>query len=180
MTAPTPPDRDPLGLALQQTEAELSEKLEEACVPETRDVSDESTAELSKLSDSLLAAARAAKDVVSLRNRRHRQRGTSGDTAEGEALREFTDRDGKAWRVWSVTPSQSRASKRESSLGEFEQGWLAFETLDENARKRLPHYPANWLTMSEAKLQELLGLAVEAPTRRAEPRRPDPRSEPPL
>lgn len=180
MTTPTPSDRDPLGIALQQTEADLAEKLEEACVPEARDVSDESTAELTKLSDSLLAASRAAKDVVSLRKRRREQPRASGDTAQGEALREFTDRDGKAWRVWPVTPSHLRASKRESSLGEFEHGWLAFETLDENARKRLPHYPANWLTMSEAKLQELLGLALEAPTRRAEPRRPDPGTEPPL
>ena len=180
MTMPTPPDRNPLGIALQQTEADLAEKLEEACVPETRDVSDESTAELTKLSDSLLAASRAAKDVVSLRKRRREQPSASGDIDQGEAIREFTDRDGKAWRVWSVTPGQSRASKRESSLGEFEQGWLAFETLDENARKRLPHYPANWLTMSEAKLQELLGLALEAPTRRSEPRRPDPGTEPPL
>lgn len=180
MTTSTPPDRDPLGIALKQTEADLAEKLEEACVPEARDVSDESTAELTKLSDSLLAASRAAKDVVSLRKRRREQPRASGDTAQGEALREFTDRDGKAWRVWSVTPSQSRASKRESSLGEFEQGWLAFETLDEDARKRLPHYPANWLTMSEAKLQELLGLALEAPTRRSEPRRPERGTEPPL
>ena len=62
MTQPTPPERDNLGLALERTEARLAEKLEEACVPETRDVSDESTAELAKLSDSLLAAAHAAKE----------------------------------------------------------------------------------------------------------------------
>ena len=179
MLTPTPSDRDPLGLALQQTEAKLAEKLEQACVPETRDVADESTAELAKLSDSLLAAARAAKDVILLRKRRREQGETTGDTGEGEAIREFTDRDGKAWRVWAVTPTHLRRSKREARLGEFEEGWLAFETLDEDARKRLPHYPADWVAMSEAKLQELLGFAVEAPTRRAEPKRPDPRSEPP-
>jgi hypothetical protein len=176
MTTPTPASPDPLGFALKQTEAELAEKLEEACEPETRQVSDESTAKIAKLSDSLLAAARAAKDVVSLRQRRHQQRGPRG--TPGGDIREFTDRDGKAWRVWAVTPTLSR--RREASLGEFEQGWLAFETLDEDARKRLPHYPADWLTMSEAKLQELLGLAVEA--RRTEPKRPDrpdPRSDPP-
>ena len=179
MTTPTPPARDPLGVALQQTEAELAEKLEEACVPEVRDVSDESTAELAKLSDSLLAAARAAKDVISLRKRRREQAGTPADEADGEAetIREFTDQDGTAWRVWAVTPTLLRGSKREASLGEFERGWLAFETLDEVSRKRLPRYPADWITMSEAKLQELLGLALEA--RRAEPKRPDPRSEPP-
>ena len=80
MLTPTPSERDPLGLALQQTEAKLAEKLEEAC-PERGDVSDESTAELAKLSDTLLAAARAAKDVILLRKRRREQGETSGDTA---------------------------------------------------------------------------------------------------
>jgi hypothetical protein len=178
MTMPTPPTPDPLGIALQQTEAELVEKLDEACVPESREVSDESTDELAKLSDTLLAAARAAKEVIMLRRRRRQEGAAISDTAEGEAIREFTDRDGKAWRVWAVTPTHLKASKREATLGEFEHGWLAFETLDEVARKRLPHYPADWATVSEAKLQELLGLAVEA--RRAEHRRPDPRSQPPL
>ena len=179
MTTPQPPQSDPLAVALQHTEAELSEKLEEACVPDTREVAQESTAELAKLSDSLLAAARAAKDVVSLRKRRHQQRGGVDAPSAGEAIREFTDRDGRAWRVWAVTPTHTRPSKREANLGEFEQGWLAFETLEEDLRKRLPHYPADWMTMSDAKLQELLGLALEAPTRRLEQRRPDPRSEPP-
>jgi hypothetical protein len=178
MTTPSSPQSDPIVVALKHTEAELAEKLEEACVPDTREVAEESTAELAKLSDSLLAAARAAKDVVSLRKRRHQQR-TGAQPAAGEAIREFTDSDGRAWRVWAVTPSQSRISRRESNLGEFEHGWLAFETLDEELRKRLPHYPADWRTLPEAKIQELLGLAVEAPTRRLEPRKPDPRIEPP-
>jgi hypothetical protein len=177
MSTPMPPARDPLGIALQQTEAELAEKLDEACVPETREVSDESTAELAKLSDTLLAAARAAKDVIMLRRRRRLEQGALADTAEGEAIREFNDRDGRTWRVWAVTPTHLRASKREASLGEFEHGWLAFETIDEVSRKRLPHYPADWAAMSEPKLQELLGLAVEA--RRTEPKRADPRNEPP-
>ena len=176
MTTPQQPKSDPIVVALKHTEAELEEKLEEACVPETRAVADESTAELAKLSDSLLAAARAAKDVVSLRKRRQ-QLGGPGDPPADESIREFTDRDGKAWRVWAVTPTHSRGSRREANLGEFEQGWLAFETLDEDMRKRLPHYPPEWKTMSDAKLQELLGLAVEA--RRVDPRREDPRTEPP-
>ncbi len=179
MTTPPAPQSDPLVVALQHTEAELAEKLEEACVPDTREVSEESTAELAKLSDSLLAAARAAKDVVSLRKRRHQRSGASDQPAAEEAIREFRDIAGREWRVWAVTPSHSRTSKREANLGEFEQGWLAFETLDEELRKRLPHYPPEWRTMSEAKLQELLGLAVEAPMRRLEARRPEPRNEPP-
>lgn len=176
MTTPTPPNSDPLGSALKQTEAKLVEKLEEACEPEPARVADESTAELAKLSDSLLAAARAAKDVVSLRQRRHAQHGEAGEV---DAIREFADRDGREWRVWAVTPTQLRRARREGSLGEFEQGWLAFETLDESARKRLPHYPADWQRVSESRLRELLSLALEVPARRGEPGRPDPRAEPP-
>ena len=160
MTQPTPPERDNLLLALERTEARLAEKLEEACVPETRDVSDESTAELAKLSDSLLAAAHAAKDVISLRQRRRdkgEKTGKDAAASEGDSIREFTDRDAKQWRVWAVIPTYSRGSKGDSPLGEFEGGWLVFEALDGSARKRLPHYPANWRTMSDAKLQELLG-----------------------
>jgi hypothetical protein len=176
MTIPTPPNQDPLGVALKKTEAKLVEKLEEACEPEPTRVTNESTAELAKLSDSLLAAARAAKDVVSLRQRRRSQR---GETGEPEAIREFTDRDGRAWRVWAVTPSHLRG-RRDASLGEFEEGWLAFETLDESARKRLPHYPADWQRVSESRLQELLGLALEVPARRGgDGGRTDPRAGPP-
>ena len=38
MTTPPAPQSDPLVVALQHTEAELAEKLEEACVPDTREV----------------------------------------------------------------------------------------------------------------------------------------------
>jgi hypothetical protein len=170
MTAPLS-QPDPLGAALHQTESELSEKLAEACMPAPQDVSDESTAELAKLSDSLLAAARAAKDVVTLRTRRRERSRASREVPAGETIREFVDTDGREWRVWPVTPNQHRVGKRESSLGEFEHGWLAFETLDEEARRRLPNYPVDWMDMPEASLQELLRRAVEAPTRRAESRR---------
>lgn len=177
MTVPTPPP-DPLGVALHQTEAELSEKLEEACEPAARNVSDEPTGELARLSDSLLAAARAAKDVVSLRKRR-RERMRPVDISPGEGIREFADAEGREWRVWPVTPGSARIGKTEPSLGEFQEGWLAFETLDESLRRRLPHYPADWLSVSEEKLRELLRKAVDVPTRRTEPKSPNPTNDPP-
>ena len=177
MTVPTPPS-DPLGVALHQTEAELAEKLQEACEPAERDISDESTVEVARLSESLLAAARAAKDVVSLRKRR-RGRTRSADVSSGEAIREFVDAEGREWRVWPVTPGPGRLGKAEQSLGEFQEGWLAFETLDETSRRRLPHYPTDWLTMSDERLRDLLRRAVDAPTRRTEPRAPKPTNDPP-
>lgn len=169
MTAPIP-QSDPLNAALHQTEVELSEKLAEACMPEHR-VSDESTAELARLSDSLLAAARAAKDVVTLRKRRRERARADSDETEGETIREFADAEGREWRVWSVVPGQHRAGARESSLGEFEHGWLAFETLDEEMRRRLPNYPVDWMDMPDPALCELLLRAVEAPTRRTSDRK---------
>ena len=178
MTMPMPPS-DPLGVALHQTEAELAEKLHEACIQEPDELSDEPTGEIAKLSDSLLAAARAAKDVVSLRKRRRERKRPVDVASEVESLREFVDTEGREWRVWPVIPGPARAGKREKSLGEFAQGWLAFETLDETLRRRLPHYPADWLTMPEERLQELLRMAVEAPTRRVDRRSPDERREPP-
>ena len=177
MTVPTPPS-DPLGVALHQTEAELAEKLQDACAPAERDISDESTVEVAKLSDSLLAAARAAKDVVSLRKRR-RERTRPVSVVAGEGIREFLDAEGREWRVWPVTPGPGRTGKPEPSLGEFQEGWLAFETLDETARRRLPHYPTDWLGMSDEKLRELLQKAIDAPTRRAEPKSPKPTNDPP-
>ena len=126
MTQPTPSERDNLLIALERTEARLAEKLEEACVPDTRDVSDESTAELAKLSDSLLAAAHAAKDVISLRQRRREKGGRTATAPDGGSIREFSDRDAKEWRVWAVTPALSRGSRRESPLGDFEMaGWCS-------------------------------------------------------
>lgn len=179
MTIPTPPSDDPLGVALHQTEADLAEKLKEACTPDPQELSDEPTGQIAKLSDSLLAAARAAKDVVSMRKRR-RERKLPVDVAAGvERLREFVDSEGREWRVWPVTPGPARSGKREASLGEFEQGWLTFETLDETSRRRLPHYPADWLMMSEEKLRDLLRMAVDAPTRRADPKSPGERRQPP-
>jgi hypothetical protein len=177
MTVPTP-QPDPLGAALHQTEAELSEKLEEACEPAGRDLSDEPTVELARLSDELLAAARAAKDVVSLRKRR-RERIRPVDVVAGEGIREFADTEGREWRVWPVTPGPRPTGKPEPSLGEFQEGWLAFETLDETSRRRLPRYPADWLGMPDEKLRELLQKAVDAPTRRMEPKSPKPTNDPP-
>jgi hypothetical protein len=181
MTVPTPPSDDPLGVALSQTEAELLEKLEEACAPApaSRDLSGESTVEIARLSDSLLAAARAAKDVVSLRKRRRERTRPVVDVSPSEAIREFVDTEGRKWRVWPVSPGAIRPGKADPSLGEFQEGWLAFETLDETARRRLPHFPTDWLTMPDEKLRELLRKAVEAPPRRAEIRPPKPTNDPP-
>src|SRR5678815_4685959 len=61
-------DRDPLQKLLNDAENELRRRLEEACEAEARGVSTESTEEVRRLEDSLLAAASAAKQTIAVRS----------------------------------------------------------------------------------------------------------------
>ena len=76
MTHPHP--GDPLRPMLREAETDLAERLEEACAK--HDVSRETTGELMRLEETLLEAARAAKQAVSVR-RRLRSLGASKDGA---------------------------------------------------------------------------------------------------
>jgi hypothetical protein len=77
-SASRPSNRDPLQKLLDDSENELRLRLEEACEAEAKGVSTESTEEIRRLEDSLLAAALAAKQTVALRGhmkrRTHTQR----------------------------------------------------------------------------------------------------------
>jgi hypothetical protein len=70
-----PSDRDPLQKQLDDAESELRRRLEEACEAEAGGVSTESTEEVRKLEDNLLAAASAAKQTIAVRSqiKRHRR-----------------------------------------------------------------------------------------------------------
>jgi hypothetical protein len=176
MTAPRDPDS--VEPALRQAEAKLARHLEEACEDvEQKDLSQESLEELLQLEDELLAAARAAEETVRLRRQRGERPGSNreasgpgptaapaepADETVGYRVREFRDRQGKSWRVWQVRPgSTGRAANPERYLGEYVNGWLAFETLEGDARKRLPRFPTGWLGMSDAELELLLPQATE-------------------
>jgi hypothetical protein len=89
------------------------------------------------------------------------------------AQREFTDSRGVLWRVWDLTPERVRpigatapSLQLDAFTGEYEEGWLCFQS--ERERRRLPHYPPDWTELSDARLEELLGAAVPAPTRGAD------------
>jgi hypothetical protein len=69
-----PPDRDSLQKQLDDAENELRRRLEEACEAEARGVSTESTDEVRRLEDSLLAAASAAKQTIAVRSHMKRRR----------------------------------------------------------------------------------------------------------
>jgi hypothetical protein len=67
-------DRDPLQKQLDDAENELRRRLEEACEAESRGVSTDSTEEVRRLEDSLLAAASAAKQTIAVRTDMKRRR----------------------------------------------------------------------------------------------------------
>jgi hypothetical protein len=141
MSSPSePPGRDPLQNLLEDAETELHRRLEEACEAEAKGLATESTEEIRRLEDTLLAAAMAAKQTVAVRrhirrrNSAERERpikvdvekdrgaartgsekkpeSTVGGRSENNdmGVREFTDDMGRPWRAWPVIPGQSRAS----------------------------------------------------------------------
>src|SRR5438105_2986733 len=131
---------DPLQNLLEDAETELRRRLEEACEAEAKGLSTESTEEVRRLEDNLLAAAMAAKQTIAVRrhmkHRGHAERerpikidvaadrarantpekgkpeSKGGERAESAAMgvREFTDDEGHPWRAWPVVPGLTRAS----------------------------------------------------------------------
>lgn len=188
MTHPREPD--PLRPMLVATQAQLAERLDEAC---SHAVEEETTAELVRLEETLSEAARVAKQAVSLRRRLrtgHGQAeageqddsdtGAESDSAvsrperrssqpddraqlapdEGSAVREFLDQHGTSWRVWAVTQEQLHPERLIADrMGDYREGWLAFECADGSERRRLPHYPPNWLRLTNLDLEGLLARA---------------------
>ena len=175
---------DQIEPALEKAQAELAKHLDEACETDPDDVPHGSVDELLRLEEELLAAARAADETVRLRLRLQQQRGAGTDRSDvtgptpsvapppvesGGRVREFRDSQGVAWRVWEVRPGLGRTlSDLKRYLGDYVDGWLAFGCLDNDLRKRLPTYPANWLELSDQELEGLLNRAIDV--RRKEPR----------
>jgi hypothetical protein len=178
---------DPVDPALRRAEAEAARRLEEACEEvDQKDLSQESLDELMRLEDELLAAARAVDETVRLRRQAGEQPSTGGQAREGAVsprapaqpadeppgcrLRDFTDAGGREWRVWEVRPgSHGRPTNPERYLGEYVNGWLAFECAREEMRKRLPNHPTDWFRMPDSDLDQLLPRAVDVPKRKPKP-----------
>lgn len=80
-------------------------------------------------------------------------------------LRDFVDEQGTSWRVWDVAMERAhRDSPANAYLGQYQDGWLCFESATE--RRRLAHFPEDWLALSEAQLARLLDEALLVPRRR--------------
>ena len=77
------------------------------------------------------------------------------------ALREFTDRSGRAWRAWDVSPETLHPSTRtEHYMRDYLDGWLAFESVDGLAKCRLTPIPRDWDTATDDQLLEWLDRAT--------------------
>lgn len=166
---------------LNRARAELARQLGDACERAADGELPETTGELLRLEDNLLAAARATEHMIAIRRQARGDREVSQSPEERlaadnlEGIREFRDRGGVEWRAWSVIPGRASGKVSQRYLGELRSGWLAFETLDGSARRRLAPFPSNWMGASDEELQRLLDQAVDAPVRRRsqdEERRP--------
>lgn len=82
------------------------------------------------------------------------------------SVREFRDSAGQQWRAWPVIPGLSRTGKPRQYLGDFQRGWICFESLDSPARRRLPCAPARLAETRDEELERLLREAIVAPERK--------------
>jgi hypothetical protein len=170
--------RDPLEPVLREVEAELQDRLREACEVEAGGIATESASEIRRLEDSLLAAAVAAERTIALRRHIERRKAErpaqmeESATSPNEAsqrvikVREFRDTHGQLWRAWPVTPGQARPGRAQQYLGEFHRGWICFESLESSSRRRLPRQPEHWTELEEPELCQLLDQAINAPQRK--------------
>jgi hypothetical protein len=83
------------------------------------------------------------------------------------AVREFTDSKDVDWQVWDVTPAHLHPVTRgEDYMGNLQDGWLAFQSGNDRRRLAAP-YPADWITLPLAELEELLRRSAPIVRRRA-------------
>jgi hypothetical protein len=148
---------------LEEAQEILLRQLEEACRVTEDGGAPETTGELRKLDDALLAAARTTEEMLAMRGERKAARAATlvDVPAAVERIREFMDSERVRWRVWAVTPGQA-ISTSPRNLGDLQHGWLAFESLDSGAKRRLASFPTDWATMSDGDLEGLLRSAAPA------------------
>lgn len=77
------------------------------------------------------------------------------------AVREFNDEHGKRWRAWDIRPDAIHPKTRaEDYLAEcFDVGWIVFESLSGDDKRRLCPYPVRWSEADEMDLRQMLARA---------------------
>ena len=77
------------------------------------------------------------------------------------ALREFSDSQGRRWRVWDIRPDQLHgATRAEDYLQNMIHGWLAFEPAGGGEKRRLSPIPPHWDKATDEELEDMLERAV--------------------
>jgi len=71
---------------------------------------------------------------------------------------EFVDSNGVTWRVWRTVPTS-----RTSVSGEFENGWLTFES--PSGRRRLVPVPSDWDAAPPERLELMCRAATDVAQR---------------
>jgi len=156
------PEPEQLRPALDRAQHQLDSRPAEAC---RQHASAESTGELIKLEEMLSDAADAAKEAISIRRRLGAERdrdneptppAQGSDLGPAAGVRNFVDGEGRAWHVWEVAPEQLTARLRPGTYaGDYQSGWLAFESDDGNERRRLPGHPRDWREFGAAEIEAL-------------------------
>ena len=97
------------------------------------------------------------------------------------AVREFADERGRRWRAWEIRPEEIHpATKAEDYLADcYITGWIVFETIEGDEKRRLCPWPMGWAQMSEAGLLELLGRAESIPPLKLASERRSANAQPP-
>lgn len=80
-------------------------------------------------------------------------------------VREFTDEKGRHWRAWDIRPEAIHpVTKSEDYLADcFVTGWIVFETVECDEKRRLCPWPMHWMLASDERLRELLSMADVVP-----------------
>jgi hypothetical protein len=81
------------------------------------------------------------------------------------AVREFTDAGGRDWRAWDIKPEDIRpVTKGEDYLVDcYVCGWVVFETIAGDEKRRLCPWPIQWMNETERGLRALLARAEVVP-----------------
>jgi len=84
------------------------------------------------------------------------------------AVREFTDSAGHEWRAWDVIPEDlNPRTKDEDYLAQlYHTGWIVFETVAGDDKRRLYPVPRGWGELPDAELAVLLEKAEVVPRRK--------------
>lgn len=83
-------------------------------------------------------------------------------------VRDFTDEGGRKWRAWDIRPEEIHPiTKSEDYLADcYVSGWIVFETLAGDEKRRLCPWPIRWMDEPEYGLRALLRRAEVVPPHR--------------